>query len=145
MTFVLLHCIALHERSNVVQWRIINTHISHCIELQTRTKSFPCSLLSWDNIWVDDFVISLMTWEGVSSGVQCNAMQKVHKCYYSVHNIRSFLQCNAKCYLFNEHVKELVLMCIAIQKVHGLCYLFNKHLKEEDLVCTSMQCQKCIP
>ena len=40
-------------------------------------------------------VISLMNWEGVSSGLQCNVKYAYPKYYSSVHNVRSFLQCNA--------------------------------------------------
>ena len=69
------------------------------------------------------------------------------------------LQCNAKCYLFNKHLKELVLVCNAMQKVHkcyslvhsvrsfvqcnamlhNISYLFTEHEKELDLVCNAMQ------
>ena len=72
--------------------------------------------------------------------------------------VGSVVQCNETCFLFNEHVKELVLVCNAMQcnamqKVHGLCYssihnvrsfvkcnakcyLFNNHL-ELVLVCNA--------
>ena len=66
------------------------------------------------------------------------------------------MQCNATSYPFNEHGKELVRVCNAMQNVHCLCYssmhnvrslvqcnatcyLFTEHGKELDLVCNAMQ------
>ena len=75
--------------------------------------------------------------------MQCNAMQKVHKCYSLVHGVRSFVQSNAMlhkiCYLFTEHGKELDLVCNAMQKVHGYVTIQCTTL---DRLCNAMQ-QHC--
>ena len=111
------------------------------------------------------YVISLINiWRSkIWCAMQCNAKSPYPKCYSSVHNVRSFLQCNAiqcnaTCYLFTEHGKELVSVCYAIQcktcianvslqcttlelfvQCNAKCYLFNEHLKELVLMCNAMQ------
>ena len=95
----------------------------------------------------------------VRSSVQCNATYLISlmnmgrsqfwcamqcksaysKYYSSMHNVRSSLQCNATCYLFNEHGKELVLVCSAMQCKKCMVYIsfFNAQLQ---IVC-AMQCK----
>ena len=83
--------------------------------------------------------------------MQCNAMQKVHGlCYSSIHNVRSFAKCNAKCYLFNQNGNEVVLVCNVILQcttldrlcnatTHNTISLMNMGMVKF-LVCNVMQC-----
>ena len=64
----------------------------------------------------------------------CNAMQKVHKCSSSVHNDRSFVQCNATCYLLNKHLN----ICCAMQCKK--CINVNLQCTTIDRLCNAMQC-----
>ena len=58
-------------------------------------------------------------------------------CYSSMPNVRSFVQCNAKCYLFNKHGKQLVLECNAMQCKKCINILQCTTL---DRFCKTMKC-----
>ena len=69
----------------------------------------------------------------------CNAMQKVHKCYSSVHIVRSFVQSNAMlhniCYIFNERVSSGV-QC---NTMHAFSLYVTLQCTTLDHLCNAMQ------
>ena len=92
---------------NAMQCKKCINVILQCTTLDRLCKTIICCIT---------YVISLMNmgWSQFGCAMQYSAcIQPI--CYSSMHNDRSLVQCNAKCYFFNKHLKELVLVCNAMQ------------------------------
>ena len=106
--------------------------------------SLQCATLDRLRNAMQNVISSMNIWRSkIWCAMQCNAKSPYPKCYSSMLNVRSFLQCNAiqcnaTCYLFTEHGKELVSVCNAMQRVHK-CYS-SMHNVRSFLQCNAMQC-----
>jgi hypothetical protein len=67
----------------------------------------------------------------------CYAISALLICYFSMHNVRSCMQCNANAHVYSFHCTEDVRYFMQCNLKHK-CYLFNT-LRNEFVECIAMQ------